>query len=49
MLSTPMLTSKLKAKAADAMIELHASIREINDYRQFPLLLESVKFKLREK
>jgi len=46
MLSKPMLTSKLKAKAADAMVELHASIRDISDYREFPLLLESVIRKL---
>lgn len=41
-----MLTSKLKAKAADAIVELHASIREISDYREFPLLFESVVRKL---
>jgi DNA-binding CsgD family transcriptional regulator len=46
MLSKPILTSKLKAKAADAMAELHASIPEISDYREFPLLLESVTSKL---
>jgi len=40
MLSKPMLTSKLKAKAADAMIELHASIPEISYYREFPFILE---------
>jgi DNA-binding CsgD family transcriptional regulator len=41
-----MLNSKLKAKAADAMVELHASICEISDFREFPLLLESVTSKL---
>ena len=46
MLSKPMLTSKLKAKAADAMVELHASIPEISDYREFPIHLESVIRKL---
>jgi DNA-binding CsgD family transcriptional regulator len=40
MLSKPMLTTKLKAKAADAMAELHASIPEISDYREFPFILE---------
>jgi DNA-binding CsgD family transcriptional regulator len=46
MLSKPMLTSRLKAKAADAMVELHASIPEISDYREFPVHLESVIRKL---
>ena len=40
MLLKPMLTSKLKAKSADAMVELHASIPEISDYREFPFILE---------
>jgi len=46
MLSKPVLTSTLKAKAADAMVELHASSLEISDYRKFPILLESVIKKL---
>lgn len=41
-----MLTSRLKAKAADAIIELHASINDISDFREFPSVLESVTGKL---
>jgi DNA-binding CsgD family transcriptional regulator len=37
---------KLKAKAADAIVELHASLLHLQNYRQFPLLLESVLKKM---
>jgi hypothetical protein len=35
-----MLSSKLKEKAADAVLDLHAAMRDIKDYREFPIILE---------
>lgn len=41
-----MLSSNLKEKAADAVLDLQAAIRDIKDYREFPILLESAINKL---
>ncbi len=37
---------KIKAKAADAIVELHASLLHLQDYQQFPPLLESIVKKM---
>jgi len=32
----------LKEKAADAIVTLHSLIMDVNDYNEFPAILESV-------
>jgi len=39
---TAMLSPSQKEKTAEAVLKLHAAILEINDYREFPIIIESI-------